>query len=230
VAVPTGWEAAFLAPQPISSLALDAEILRTFGALAALPLDALQAQFGAVGAQLHRLAHGIDATPIGRTPEEPQVTRKCRFAGALSDRMLLERAIARLGAQLAADLQASGWSTRSLTLTLVLEDGAPITSTQSLVEATTDAAVLTQALLALSRRASLTSGVEGVTVTATGLTPLVTAQLDLLPPERSTAEQLRNVLERLGSRHAGSLLRATLAQPQARLPERRIRLDPREPT
>jgi nucleotidyltransferase/DNA polymerase involved in DNA repair len=237
VAVPTGWEAAFLAPQPISSLPLDAEIirrldrlgLRTLGAIAALPLDALQAQFGAAGIQLHQLAHGIDDMPIGRTQDEPQVARTRWFVGALLDRTLLERAIAGLAAWLAADLQAGGWSTRALALTMVVEDGAPVTLEQSLPEATTDTAALTQTLLALSRRARIASGVEGVTVTATALAPLVTAQLDLFPPERGMPEQLRNVLERLGSRHAGSLLRATLSAPQAPLPERRIRLDPAEP-
>ena len=237
VAVPTGWEAAFLAPQPIGSLPLDAEIarrldrlgLRTLGALAALPLDALQAQFGAAGARLHQLAHGIDDAPIGPTHEEPQLARRRRFAGALCDRTLLERAIAGLALRLAADLQAGGWSTRAVALTLQVEEGPPVRSSQPLAEATTDAAALTQALLALSRRAAIASGVEAVVVTATELAPLMTAQLDLFPPERSTAEQLGDVLERLGNRHDGSLLCAALVDPAARLPERRVRLAPREP-
>jgi hypothetical protein len=65
---------------------------------------------------------------------------------------------------------------------------------------------------------------------ATELAPLATDQLELFPPERAAPERLRDILGRLGPRHTGSLLRATLTAPHARLPERRSRLDPLEST
>jgi DNA polymerase-4 len=234
VAVPTGWEAAFLAPQPITVLPLDAETqrrldllgLRTIGAVAALPLDALQMQFGAAGAQLYRLARGLDDAPIGPTPYAPHLERRRRFAGALADRTLLERAAADLAVQLAQDLQAGGWSARTVALTLHVEDGAPWSARRALVEATTDAAQITQALLGLCRRADIACGVESMTVAAMELAPLTTAQLDLFAPETGAADRLQDVFGRLGARHTGSLLRAAISAPDARLPERRVRFDP----
>ncbi len=236
VAVPSGWETAFLARQPIRSLPIDPEIrrrldllgLRTFGAVAALPLDALQAQFGVVGAQLYRLVRGQDDLPIGPTPTEPLVERTRHFAGALLDRTLLEQAIVHLAARLGGALQAGGWSARRVDLTLALDDGAPWTAHHMLTAATMDAALLTQVLLALSRQAELACGVEAVTVTATDLAPLVATQLQLFPSDVGQAKRLRDVLGRLGPRQMASLLRATLSDPQARLPERRVRFDPLE--
>ena len=236
-AVPTGWEAVFLAEHSVTALPLDAATLRrldllglhTIGAIAVLPLDALQAQFGSVGVRLHRLAHGLDDQPIGLTPEVPQLSRTRRFAGALLNRRLLEQAIATLAARLAADLEAGGWSARAVVLTLVLEDGAPLSLDRLLVEATADRTLLAQALLALSGAAALSSGVESVTVAATDLAPTVTAQLELFAPQAGQADRLRDVLGRLGARHAGSLLRAALVDPAARLPECRVRFEPLEP-
>src|SRR6266498_871525 len=162
---------------------LDLLGLRTFGAVAALPLDALQAQFGVVGAQLYRLVRGQDDLPIGPTPTEPLVERTRHFAGALLDRTLLEQAIVHLAARLGGALQAGGWSARRVDLTLALDDGAPWTAHHMLTAATMDAALLTQVLLALSRQAEVACGVEAVTVTAMDLTPLVTAQLELFPSD-----------------------------------------------
>jgi DNA polymerase IV len=72
VVVPPGQEQAFLAPQPITALPIDAEVirrlhllgLRTLGAVAAIPRDAMAAQFGAAGFHIHCLAQGMDDQPV----------------------------------------------------------------------------------------------------------------------------------------------------------------------
>jgi hypothetical protein len=66
-------------------------------------------------------------------------------------------------------------------------------------------------------------------LTATDLMPAVARQCNLFAPTQSQVDRLHEVLDRLGTRHAGSLLRPNLADPHARLPERRVRLDPLEP-
>ncbi|HJZ49451.1 MAG TPA: hypothetical protein VKE41_19875, partial [Roseiflexaceae bacterium] len=133
VIVPPGYETSFLAPQPVTALPINAEIierlhllgLRTIDALARIPLDALQAQFGASGRLLYQLARGGDDTPIGMTMPPPALSQTARFAGSLSNRTLLEAAIARLAERLAVQLDAGGWAARAIRVTLHLEDGAP---------------------------------------------------------------------------------------------------------
>jgi nucleotidyltransferase/DNA polymerase involved in DNA repair len=236
VVVPPGQERVFLAPQPITALPIDAEVirrlhllgLRTLGAVAAIPRDAMAAQFGAVGFYIHCLAQGLDDQPIPLNMPTPQIARTQRFNGPLSNRTLLEQAIATLVAHLATDLGAGGHAAKALMLTLTMEDGAPIIVCHTLVEATANGALLTQALLRLSRQAPLHSGIEAVTVAAADLSPTVATQRDLFAPAQGQADRLREVLGRLSARHARSVLRVTLSDPLARLPERRVRINPLE--
>jgi DNA polymerase IV len=232
VLVPPGNEAPFLAPQPTNSLPLDVEILkrldrlglRTVGDVARLPIDALQAQFGSAGLRLYQLAHGLDALPIPKTIDAPTISRMRRFAGPLLDRGVLEHIIADLATRLAAQLLDDGWAARTVGLTLAVDDGAPLLLERALSEPTSSRALLAAALLALSRSAVLESGVVAVKATVSDLRAVVVEQLDLFAPMGGQAQRLRDVLERLGGRFAGSLLQAQLAEPNAQLLERRIRL------
>jgi DNA polymerase-4 len=236
VIVLPGQEAAFLAPQAIKTLGLDDVLLerlkglglRTVGDLARVPLDALQAQFGGVGLRLSQLARGVDTAPIPATSDAPTIISRMRhFTGPLLDRTVLERVIADLAARVAALLLTDGRAANKLTLTLALDDGEPVILEHHLAEATSDGALLNAALLALSRSAVVESGVTSITVTASGLVPIVVAQLELFAPATGQAQRLRAVLDRLESRFADSLLRAQLVDPEALLPERRIHLEPR---
>ncbi len=235
VLVPPGEEATFLAPQPIGSLALDAEIvsrlerlgLRTVGDVAQLSIDALQAQFGGAGQRLYQLVRGIDTEFLPQAIDTPGVSRVRRFAGPLLDRDVLERVIGDLTERLVAQLLAEGWASGAVALTLAVDDGAPLVLERVLAEPTSDAATLIAALLALSRSAVLESGVISITVTACDLVPTVAEQLSLFAPAGGSSQRLRDVVGRLNGRFAGSLLRARLADPEALLPERRVRLEPR---
>ncbi len=235
VLVPPGDEAAFLAPQPITSLPLDIEILsrldrlglRTVGDAARLSIEALQAQFGGAGTRLYRLARGVDAAPIPPVYDAPTISRARRFAGPLLDRGVLEGVIGDLTARLVAQLLAEGWASGAVALTLAVDDGAPLVLERRLAEPTSDATTLTATLLALSRSAVLESGVSAITVAASDLVPVVVEQLGLFAPAGGSPQRLRDVVDRLNGRFAGSLLRARLADPEALLLERRVRLEPR---
>jgi DNA polymerase-4 len=235
--VPPGYEAAFLAPQPISALPINADTLRrlhllglhTIGAVAQLPLDALQAQFGERGRVLYRLARGGDHLPIASTASRPTLARTARFAGPVSNRALLETAIDRLVDRLANQLDAGGWAARAITLTLHIEDGPPWTAQRTLSAATTDRATLTEAFRALSRSAQLESEVEAISLCISALAPTVTAQLELFAPTTDQSKQRDHALERLHARYASSFVRARLTDSSAQLPERRVRFDPLEP-
>lgn len=235
VLVPPGQESHFLAPQPVGSLVPDPELierltrlgLRTLGDLARVPLDALQAQFGIAGQQLYQLARGIDTVPIPKMLEAPIISTTRRFAGPLLDSMLLERAIADRAAHLAADLQAGGWAAGMVTLALDCDDGEAVVLERVLVEPTSDQATLGAVLLGLARSAALTTGVTSIRLIASRLIPVVVAQLELFASEGGQAKRLQEVLGRLSARFAGSLLRASVTDPAALLPERRIRLERR---
>jgi hypothetical protein len=189
VIVPPGCEAPFLAPQPITALPIDTEIiqrlhllgLRTIGALAQLPLDALQAQFGGHGRLLYQLARGGSDLPIGVTAAPPALARTARFAGPISNRGLLEAALGRLVERLAAQLDAGGWAVRTIIVTLHLDDGAPWTAQRTLSAPTAERSKLKEAFLALSRTAALETGIEALSLQISELAPTVATQLDCLP-------------------------------------------------
>lgn len=234
--IPPGHELSLLAPQPVTTLPIDAEImqrlhllgLRTIGALARIPLDALQAQFGASGRLLYQLARGGDDTPIGVTTTPPALARTARFAGPLSNRTLLEAAIGRLVDRLAAQLDAGGWAARAIKVMLHLEDGAPWSAERRLSAPTADPSKLREVFLALSRAALLDTGIEALTLQMSELAPTVATQLDLFAPASGQTKQLDTALERLSTRYAGSFVRATVANSAAQLPERRVRFEPRD--
>ncbi len=234
ILVPPGDEAAFLAPQPISALPIDADTIRrlqllglhTIGAVAQLPLDALQAQFGERGRALYRLARGGDHLPIAATASLPTLARTARFAGPVSNRALLDTAIDRLVDRLTNQLATGGWAAQAITLTLHVEDGPPWTAQRTLSAATADRAKLMEVFRALSRSARLESGVEAITLCISDLAPTVTAQLELFAPATGQAKQLDHTLERLHTRYVGSFVRARLTDSSAQLLERRVRFDP----
>ena len=236
VIIPPGYEAAFLTPLPISALPIDADTLRrlqllglhTIGAVAQLPLDALQAQFGERGRVLYRLTHGDDHSPIAATASPATITRTARFAGPVSNRALLETAIGPLVDRLTVQLDASGWAAQAIRLTLHVEDGPPWTAQRTLSVPTADRATLTEAFRALSRSARIESGVEAITLCISDLAPTVTAQLELFAPTTGQAKQLDHTLERLHVRYASSFVHARLADSSAQLPERRVLFEPLE--
>jgi len=232
--IPPGYEATFLAPLPISALPIDAELIRrlhllglhTIGAVARLPLDALQAQFGERGRTLALLVRGGEHPPIAATASPPTIARTARFAGPVSNRTLLDTAIDRLVDRLTVQLAAGGWAAQAITLTLHVEDDTPWTAQRTLSTPTADRTKLMEAFRALSRSARLESGVETITLCISNLAPTVTAQLELFAPGGGQLKQLEGTLERLHARYAGSFVHARLADSSAQLPERRVRFEP----
>jgi DNA polymerase-4 len=233
ILIPPEYESTFLAPQAISALPIDADMLRrlqllglhTIGAVAQLPLDTLQAQFGERGRALAQLTRGGDHLPIAATTSLPTIARTARFAGPICNRGLLETAIDQLVDQLAAQLATGGWAARAIIVTLHVEDGAPWTAQRTLSAATADSATLIEAFRALSRSVQLESGVEAITLCISALAPTVTAQLELFAPASGQAKQLDHAFHRLHARYGSSFVRARLADSGAQLPERRVRFD-----
>jgi nucleotidyltransferase/DNA polymerase involved in DNA repair len=236
VLIPSGREATFLARHPISTLPIDAPTLRqlhllgldTIGAVANLPLDALQAQFGGTARTLYQLTHGGSDHPISPNAVAATLSQRRRFAGPLTNRTLLDTAISRLTDRLATHLVSEGWAARTIALTLTLDDGEPWIAQQTLSAPTAGNTQLREAFLALSRTAILESGVTALTVQISELVPTAAVQLDLFAPAVGQAPQLKGALDRLQARYASSFVRARLADPTAQLPEQRVCIEPWE--
>jgi len=130
--VPSGRDAAFLAPFPLSLLALDEDLagtlsalgLRTVGQVAALDAGEVESRFGPEGLAAHRLARGVD----GRGPSLPRddslLAVSCDLGGAVASAepllFVMKGALGSLGSA----LRDKGLAAREVTITLSLDDGS----------------------------------------------------------------------------------------------------------
>jgi DNA polymerase IV len=236
--VTTGEEAAFLAPLPITVLSLPEDVqerlrtfgIRTVGALAALPLDALQAQYGALGRTMYGWARGVDETPLPAMPEPPAITSRWRFNGAITARPALDAALRRLAAAVARKLDATGTAARELRLTLDLEHGDALVQMVMLAQPTAVAATLEHACRALIDRAAIGSGIEQVQIAVTETATTQVQQLDLFAPEHGRDADLKDTLARLAPRFGHSFFQAELVTPRPHRVAERVRLKPLDPS
>lgn len=233
VNVPPGCEREWLAPLPLTYLPLEAETerrlrllgLRTLGAFAALPGSATQTQFGRAGLACWRLARGLDERPVlAQQPERClSVTRS--FDEPLLDRPMIEAALLRIAQRLAWELTQDGSAAGQLLLALGTDNRATRTAELALRQPLTGAQALAKAAGSLLNQVQLRAGVVEATLTAGRLQPLQPPQLDLFAHGGDQAERLSATLATVTSRYQGAqVLAATVAQPAARLPERRFSL------
>jgi nucleotidyltransferase/DNA polymerase involved in DNA repair len=229
--VPPGETAAYLAPLPAALLPVSAEMrrrlellgLRTIRALAALPLGALQAQFGPEGRLAWEIAHGCDRRPLAlRTPpcvpsaavafDTPCVDRAQLLAAAEN---LLDRAQREV---------PSGQVVGSLHLLVELE-GPWVPVTIALHDPTAELGALRRALQTALLRTTLPAAVLGVRLELRDLgppTPLQPALFDARGAARlALTAATRSLRTRFG---ANPLQRVVALDPRHRLPERRYAL------
>ena len=129
--VPSGRDAAFLAPFPLALLGLDDDLAGTFaalglaavGQLAALATDEVEARFGPPGLAAHRLARGIDTRGPSTPREDALPAAECDLGGAVATTepllFVLRGALGTVGAA----LRERGLVAREVTLALTLDDG-----------------------------------------------------------------------------------------------------------
>ena len=129
--VPPGADARYLAPFPVTLLELDDDLadalrglgLTTFGQLAALDADEVEARFGLEGLAAHKLARGLDSrgptTPRDDALPAIEVEMGGPVATAEPLLFVLKGALASLG----ETLHAKGLAAREVALALDLDDG-----------------------------------------------------------------------------------------------------------
>jgi len=262
VIVPVGAEKKFLASQPISVLPLDSDThrrlrqlgIRTLGALAALPEEAVTAQFGALGRRLWRLAAGRIAEPVaGRVAPEP-IVAALTFFTPVGERELLAHALDQLIARALKHPRRIGWRVHALRLRADLESdqmdsvvgrGAACCAPTNrswlvnvlLKDPTADAERIAAPLKTRLEQSPPTGGVERLVLEFTAFAP-GTTELQLFARDAQAAARagqqraLRHAAREVRMRVRGgraSLYHVIEVQPWSRLPERRYALIDYEP-
>ena len=243
VIVPLGGEKAFLASQPISVLPLDSDThrrlrqlgIRTLGALAALPEEAVTAQFGALGRRLWRLAAGRIAEPVeGRVAPEP-IVAALTFFTPVGERELLAHALDQLIARALKAPRRIGWRVHAVRLRAELEGTSSWLAAILLKDATADAERIAAPLKTRLEQSPPTGGVERLVLEFTAFAP-GTSELQLFARDAQAAARagqqraLQNAAREIRMRVKRSpLYHIVEVQPWSRLPERRYALIDYEP-
>jgi len=260
VIVSSGEEGRFLASQPIAVLPLDPDThrrlrqlgIRTLGALAALPEEAVAAQFGALGRKLWRLAAGQTVEPVvGGVAPEP-IVAALTFFTPVGERDLIERALEQLITRALKDPRRIGWRVQALRLRADLESWgesdedsrgaaccAPTTRswlvTVLLKDPTADAARIAAPLKTRLEQAPPAGAVTRLVLELTAFAP-GTTELQLFARDDTAAARAgqRRALESAAREIQQRIKRTCLyhvieVQPWSRLPERRYALIDFEP-
>ena len=238
VIVQPGGEAAFLALQPLAVLPLDPDThrrlrqlgLRTLGDLAALPEEAVVAQFGRAGRRLWRLAAGALAEPIvGREMPEP-IVAALAFFSPVADREMLAQALEQLIERALTHPRRTGWRVQQVRVRAELERGASWLVETVLKDATAERGRIAAPLKTRLEQSPPAKAVERLAVEFTGFAP-GTAELQLFARDASAAARagrrraLRHAAEEIQLRlHRTMLHHVIEVQPWSRIPERRYAL------
>ncbi len=130
-----------LRPLPVSKIfgvgertakRLEALGVRTIGELAAQPRDAVMSRFGATGAWIHDLAHGIDARRVTPRREEKSYSLERTFPKDLAQRDELRLRLFEFCEELGWRLRERGLRARTVTLKARFGDFKTVTRTKSM--------------------------------------------------------------------------------------------------
>jgi nucleotidyltransferase/DNA polymerase involved in DNA repair len=214
VIVKSGEEGQVLAAQPLAALPLDADThrrlrqlgLRTLGQLAALPEDAVAAQFGDAGRRLWRLAAGRTVEPVTGRPAPEPVAAQLTFYSPVADRALLARALDRLLDRALASPRRVGWRVQTARLAAALEHGGSWSTVVTLRDPTARREGIAAPLLARWDAAPPAGAIERLTIEFTALVP-GTTELQLFARDADAAARagrrralraaVREILQRL---------------------------------
>jgi protein ImuB len=223
----------FLAPLSVRHLLmLDADVLqrlellglRTIGDLAALPFNAVQAEFGPAGARAWRLAQGKDAEPVVARPVTASVQDGLRFDDPLGSVDAVMAAIDQLLAHTFSQPALLGRSVRQVRLRALLSDGTSWERLYTFKEAlsTRDAA-----RRALKSKLDLPNGlppapIEELALELLGLGGEAARQPGLFVARARQLAEIAEAARQLRSRYGRvPLYHAIEVEPWSRIPERR---------
>jgi DNA polymerase-4 len=153
--------------------------IHSIGELAAAPLEALVARFGAsTGNWMHEAAQGRDERPVVIWSEPRSVSRETTFERDLHprrDREELGRILLALCERVAGDLARKGYRARTIGIRLRYEDFRTVTRDATLDRATAEAEAIRAAARTCLKRVALDRRLRLLGVRASSLVGLETA-------------------------------------------------------
>jgi nucleotidyltransferase/DNA polymerase involved in DNA repair len=233
-------EQQFLAERSVAFLPLDKETrrrlhmlgIRTLGQFTALPLPALQAQFGMEIVSLYRLARGEVIQVVQPRAEKKRETVTYHFDPPLDNEQTLQATVQRAAQELARRLQQARMAARQIQLKWETEDDEqPHVAAPMVLRAfTADPEWLFSSLQAMIRRSSLTSGITTIIASVEDIAPAVARQLPLFTHTHSHTQMnvlVQQTLQNAIARHkTAGFYQATIADRYHPLPECRFQLHP----
>ncbi len=229
--IPSGGEAAFLAPLPLGMLPVDPAIgarlaalgLDCIGAVANLSPVELQRQFGVEGLVLHRHCHGEDEGGLGIDVRPRRAVERVVLDGATSDLEVLRFSAHRCAVDLGDSLRDRGLVAVAVALVVELEEASALRVEAPPPLPAGNAAELWAAVLALLGELRPRAPVCAIRVEAE-LRVASARQTDLWRGGDAEREQVLAATARLQRRYGEtSLRRPRLALDPGDLPERRFR-------
>ena len=215
VIVPSGGEAAFLAPLPIGRLwgvgrvtaeALSGLGITTIGQLQRMPRAVLERRFGAHGADLHELAFGRDERPVEPETAAKSMGAEETFESDSRDPARLASVLRGQAERVARELRADGVSAARLTLKLRFSDFRTITRAVT-AEATHDGLELYRRAKTLLDHETLDQPVRLIGLSASALGPAGAGQLSLLDASALRREDLARAMDGLAARFGSDVIR-----------------------
>jgi DNA polymerase-4 len=218
--VPSGEEAAFLAPLPAAALwgvgpktaeKLAGMGILTIGDLAAWPAEDLARRFGQHGEDLARRAHGQDERPIVTERAAKSISQETTFVQDVRDRARLEQTLRTQAQEVAARLQRKGLMGTSVKLKIRWPDFTTPTRQLTLPQPTDDVEVISDAALRLFNQTwpeRQPVRLIGVGVSGLGTPPRQLSLWDTPTPEEQARQaKLREALAAVQARFGAGVVR-----------------------
>jgi nucleotidyltransferase/DNA polymerase involved in DNA repair len=216
--VPAGSERSFLAPLPIAAhLPVAAEMverlrrfgLRTLGDLAAMPLAAVEAQFGREGLWALRLARGEDSRQLVAWDPPRRLEEESRLDPPVDNLEPLLFVARGLVDRLGARLLEEGLAGTRVRLRLELEDDETALEAQLQMRAPMSSAQdLWTPVSGMVRRQSVSRPVCGLSLRVSGFCPARSRQMDLLTRRDGRLEDIVRQVALLTDAHGPGLVRS----------------------
>jgi len=221
--VPSGQEAAFLAPLPVKRLwgvgevtasHLHASGVHTIGQLAALPERQMKALFGAHAAEMHSRALGIDDRPVGAKSRRKSISHEHTFPRDVDDINVLQRSLLDMSENVAARLRRKRMCARTIVLKIRYPAFKTVTRRATLSQPTELAEVIyTEAMQLLQREWKTGTRVRLIGVGVAGL--FEARQLGLFDTAAERLSRLSHTVDEIRLKYGDNAIRrASLLEPQ----------------
>ncbi len=229
VVVPAGQEAAFLAPLPVHVIPgvgrKTAERLHDMGVrtvrdLACLPRERLREEFGVHGEHLHRLAHGVDDSPVVADRQVKSISQERTFSRDTADQKRVLRCLLECAEGVGSELRRQGFMARTVTLKLRFRGYITLTRSLTLSQPTDiDQAIFAVGRGLLAREWNGERKVRLIGLGVSNLTLEVAYQLQLFEQGQDAQARVARVVDEIRTRFGDdAITRASLLEEREPIP------------